>query len=472
MNSIKKLTLTLIITSMLLLITIPSFATTGTITVDTLRARKTPSTSSDVLRNLDSGDKIEIIEKSGDWYKIKLSDGSEAYVYAEYVKLDENATTNENSDQKETTEKTEIQLEKNTQIYILPLLFSNEIGKISESTTVKVVEVINNWVCVEYNGITGWVLNKQNKNTVTTTQTGTTSTSTENKTGYINATSAFLRKEPSKTAEIIESLYLNNEVKILKEVDGWYQVQLGSTTGYIFAELISDKQTGTTSRSLSTPRTSTTSEVISIQKTAYINATTLNVRDTASSTGKVVTTLKLKAQVEITGEINGWYKILTTSGEGYISKQYVVDSLDKVVVKTTPAKSSSVSATGVASGKAGSVIEYARQYLGCQYVYAGSGPTTFDCSGFTMYVFKHFGISLPHNASTQSNYGQYVSKANLQPGDLVIFNNYANTSIGHVGIYLGGGQFIHAANSREDVTTDTLNSGYYNTRFVEGRRLV
>ena len=89
-----------------------------------------------------------------------------------------------------------------------------------------------------------------------------------------------------------------------------------------------------------------------------------------------------------------------------------------------------------------------------------------------MYVFKQYGISLPHNARTQANYGKYVSKENLVPGDLVIFNDYANTSIGHSGIYIGDGKFVHAANSKRGVTTDTILSGYYDVRFVEGRRLL
>ena len=89
-----------------------------------------------------------------------------------------------------------------------------------------------------------------------------------------------------------------------------------------------------------------------------------------------------------------------------------------------------------------------------------------------MYVFSHFGVSLPHNARTQANYGKYVSKSNLQPGDLVIFRDSANSSIGHSGIYVGGGYFIHAENSKTDVTTTSINSGYYSARFVEGRRLV
>lgn len=473
MNKVKKLTLTLTITALLTLLVIPAcYATTGTITVDTLRVRKAPSTSSDVLRNLDKGDKIEIIEKDNEWYKVKLDDGKEAYVYAEYVELEENLTTNEGQNTEENGETGNYKLEKNTRIYILPLLFSNEISKVTEDTTVKVVEKINNWVCVEYNGVTGWVLSK---GTVADTPKDNDSTT---KTGYVNVSSAYVRKDASKSAEILTSLYLNDEVTILNEKDDWYEIKLPDGTGYIFAELVSDKSTevtsrGSVSRTATTKTDSTSSE--KVIKTGYVNATAVNVRKEASTSSSILTTLKQKAEVSILQDLSGWYKVKISDGTGYVSKQYIVDSLDKVVVKkqtTTPTQTSQSSATGTASATAQDVVAFAKKYVGYKYVYGGSGPTTFDCSGFTMYVFKQFGVSLPHNARTQANYGKYVSKSNLQPGDLLIFNNSSNTSIGHAGIYIGNGKFVHAANSKTGVTTSSINSGYYSIRFVEGRRLV
>ena len=162
----------------------------------------------------------------------------------------------------------------------------------------------------------------------------------------------------------------------------------------------------------------------------------------------------------------------------YIYANLVSDEKTQVTSRSssnrvsTKAVSAEKSAELIASASGNSVAEYAKQYVGYNYVYGGSGPTSFDCSGFTMYVFKQFGISLPHNAVTQSNYGAYVSKENLVPGDLVIFNDYSNTSIGHAAIYIGNGRIVHAANSNRGVTTDTILSGYYDARFVEGRRLM
>ena len=117
-------------------------------------------------------------------------------------------------------------------------------------------------------------------------------------------------------------------------------------------------------------------------------------------------------------------------------------------------------------------MSIAKQYLGCKYVYGGSGPSTFDCSGFTMFLYSKYGYSLPHSATSQSYKGVYVSKENLAPGDLVIFNNSANTSIGHVGVYIGGNQFIHASSGKGKVIISGLSDSYYAARYVTARRII
>ena len=119
-----------------------------------------------------------------------------------------------------------------------------------------------------------------------------------------------------------------------------------------------------------------------------------------------------------------------------------------------------------------SVVEYAKNYLGCKYVAGGSLPTTgFDCSGFTSYVYKNFGVSLSRSSKGQINDGVAVSKDELQPGDIVVFNNSGNSAIGHVGIYIGGDSFIHAANPRQGVVITSLSSSYYSKRYVGARRV-
>jgi cell wall-associated NlpC family hydrolase len=141
-------------------------------------------------------------------------------------------------------------------------------------------------------------------------------------------------------------------------------------------------------------------------------------------------------------------------------------------------KASSKSNTSLSRGGSGissasgssSVTAYANKYLGRKYIWGASGPNAFDCSGFTMYVFRQFGINLPHQSGSQYKYGKAVSKGSLASGDLVFFNTYG--SISHVGIYIGGGKFIHASNSRTGVTISSLSEGYYASRYVGAKRIL
>jgi cell wall-associated NlpC family hydrolase len=115
--------------------------------------------------------------------------------------------------------------------------------------------------------------------------------------------------------------------------------------------------------------------------------------------------------------------------------------------------------------KYGGVVGIAMQYLGIPYVYGGSSPSGFDCSGFVMYVYAQVGVSLPHNAAAQYGYGTPVDRSQLQPGDLVFFNG-----LGHNGIYIGGGSFIHSPHTGDVVKISSL-SGWYSSTWVGARRL-
>ncbi len=113
----------------------------------------------------------------------------------------------------------------------------------------------------------------------------------------------------------------------------------------------------------------------------------------------------------------------------------------------------------------------ARQYLGHRYISGGASPSGFDCSGFTSYVYKLHGITLPRSSTSQAYVGTQLSKADLLPGDLLIFSNTYKKGPSHTGIYLGNGQFIHASTSTTGVIISDLNSTYYKSKFTYGRRL-
>lgn len=117
------------------------------------------------------------------------------------------------------------------------------------------------------------------------------------------------------------------------------------------------------------------------------------------------------------------------------------------------------------------VLSTANSLLGKPYSYGASGPNSFDCSGFTSYVFNQAGISLPRTVADQANVGVKVAKNELRPGDLVFFSYYGGGSIQHVGIYAGGGKFIHSSSSKGVIVT-SLSQDYYVTNYKGASRLL
>jgi peptidoglycan DL-endopeptidase CwlO len=132
---------------------------------------------------------------------------------------------------------------------------------------------------------------------------------------------------------------------------------------------------------------------------------------------------------------------------------------------SSAAAEEAVAATPAPVARYGGVVGIAMQYLGTPYVYGGASPSGFDCSGFIMYVFSQVGVSLPHNAAAQYGVGTPVDRSQLQPGDLVFFNG-----LGHAGIYVGGGSFIHAPHTGDVVKISPM-SGWYASTYVGARRL-
>jgi cell wall-associated NlpC family hydrolase len=146
----------------------------------------------------------------------------------------------------------------------------------------------------------------------------------------------------------------------------------------------------------------------------------------------------------------------------------------KKVVTTSTSKGSSSSKSAdrgisISSANSNGVASFATQFVGRPYVWGAEGPRAFDCSGFVKYVYAQYGVSLDHYTGSQFNSGSAVSRAGLSPGDLVFFNTYG--SISHVGIYIGGGKFVHAASSKIGVTISYLSEGYYAERYAGARRV-
>jgi len=254
---------------------------------------------------------------------------------------------------------------------------------------------------------------------------------------YVN-----VRQEPSEEAEIVGKLYNKSVGDFVSEADGgWYQITSGSVTGYVKAEYC---VTGEAAIALA-------KEVGN--RIATVTTTMVGLEDDLS--------------VLQEDELDGWVKVPIEEGEGYVSTEFVElhtefvkaeskaeeearlakEEAERKAANAAASKKSGKSSSGsgssasVSGGGAGaSVASYALQFVGNPYVYGGSSLTNgTDCSGFTMSVYANFGISLPHSSGAQRGCGYDVGGlANAQPGDLVCYS-------GHVGLYIGGGQIVHAS---------------------------
>lgn len=438
----KLILVNIIIAGAILLFTTKVNAATATVITETLNLREKADTSSNVLELLNADEKLEIISEEGSWYKVKHGNNT-GYVSKDYVKVsgtvdsntknnDNTTTTTEtNKDSNNTTQTSDfsnanvgdkITIKSNTKIRILPLINSQTLTELTSDTEAEVISITNNWIFVSLNTITGWIPKTSGISTAKSEETTNNEPTTETTT---------------KQEEIKQE----------------------TTT-----------QTNTTSYSET--------------KTKYINVNSAYVRSEASTSGSIVTTLIKYTDVKVTGESGDWYKVEYGSYSGYIYKDLLSDNKSGTTNRSGETLTRNIEENNdieggnnnveTTSSKGEEIVAYANQYLGCSYVYGGSGPSTFDCSGFTMYVYKHFGYSLSHSATAQSYEGTAVAKEDLQPGDLVFFSDYQTLEgIGHCGIYIGNGEFIHASSgSGYCVKVSNLLSGSYNTRYVTARRLI
>ena len=168
-------------------------------------------------------------------------------------------------------------------------------------------------------------------------------------------------------------------------------------------------------------------------------------------------------------------KSLVTIGQPVTSRSYVdrrraageqVETEDS----TQPVEETAVQENTAVPAANGDVVSTAQQFLGYSYTYGGNSPSTgFDCSGFTSYVYSACGMDISRTSYSQAYDG--VAVDDLQPGDLLLFNNGGGGSIGHVGIYVGDGTFIHASNPTGGVKYDTINEGYYASYYAGARRI-
>lgn len=278
--------------------------------------------------------------------------------------------------------------------------------------------------------------------------------------GTVTTSSAVnFRTEATTSSESMGKLNDGTRVAILDEIDGWYKVAYDGKTGYMSSDYV-----------VSQP-------IMNIEcGGAKVTTSVLNVRSGPGTENSIVTKLYEGNVAKIIGINNAWFKVQYGGQTGYISPDYV--EIVKYSGSTGSSGTATVSAvshasTSSASGTRQQIVDYAATLLGCKYVYGGNSPSGFDCSGYVKYVFAHFGVNLSRTSASQYSNSVRISKSDLNVGDLVFFSQTRGSSkVGHVGIYVGGGQFIHAASPGKGVRYDSLSDSYYSSHYIGSGRVL
>lgn len=448
MNKRKKIAVIIGLITFGILQTNIILAATGTITTETIRIRAEASTESKIVEIGNLNEKVEVVGEEGDWYKVNFKN-KEGYIHKEYLKLDdgeilptenqqqeqtnENQETNQQEEtnqqnqeanqQEETNQTSDNNQETMQQItlgnitnkvtygYLLPNITSIKVLQINKGVTVKLITTIANWTKIEINENEVWITN--------------------NCLALEGEVQTPVEEEPEQPTDEVE-----------------------------------------------TPEEPETQQSNSINQEGYISSNaSARMRKEPSTESEILRKLPTNTSIIILTEEDGWYKISYNGEEGYISK-------DLITIGTAPVETSSRSSEEPRkteeqpqsnSSSGNNIAETAKSFLGGNYVYGGTSPSGFDCSGLTGYVAKQCGYSIPRTAQQQYNQGNKIDKNSIEPGDLVYFSNNGSTnSIYHVGVYIGDGNFVHAANSTRGIVINSLNGGDYygyNKQFVGATRL-
>ncbi|AVQ39485.1 peptidoglycan hydrolase [Clostridium botulinum] len=463
-----------------------------------LNVRSSANLSSSIIGSLKNGSSVSILGKTGSWYKIKY--GSKvAYVSSNYISSSNNSNSSSDNNSSTSTGRGTVKLSSTSSSLNLrenPSLSSKILGGLSHGSSVDILGKTGSWYKIKYGSKIGYVSNQFITTSNSSNSSGSSVTNQRFGTVYLSNKYSTLnvRKNAGTNSSVISSLAYGSKVEILSSSGEWYKINFKNTTGYVYSKYIKD----TAQKVVAFNQSATQDKKYGVNETKVtVNNKNAEVVKSNTEDEKKLVTMKSEKEQE---RKKSYEPVQTKSTEEAQRKateeaqrkateeaqrkaaeeaqrkaaeeaqRKAAEEAQRKAAEEAQRKEAEVEASESqskgqinVSEKApathGDVISYARQYLGTPYVWGGTSPNGFDCSGFVQYVYRNAaGISLPRDTYGQIGAGSRVSQDQLQPGDLVFPN------AGHVGIYIGGGQMIHAPKSGDVVKISSVWSFYAGVR--------
>jgi len=358
------------------------------------------------------------------------------------------------------------------------------IGKLQQGQTVRLLGRNGDWYQVETKGgYKGWIhgelveVSSGVANTLAIVKVSgpTAPAASKVRVGATTDENVNLREGPGTSHGVIAKLANGTQLEVLGQQDGWYRVATSKgTVGWVTDDYF---------KVLSGPTASVANGPIS----ASVAANSVNLRKGPSTRFGSFGRMAKGVAVQVLARNGDWYKVRSPRGNvGWVAQDLIlispaaaaavpitkdVPAVPKPVANSQPAPAAAAAAPTIASSN--DAASLALRYIGSRYVYGGSSPSGFDCSGLTKYVYGQLGIALPHKASAQfsTRYGQQVGLSDLAPGDLVFFVRTTGArGITHVALYVGNGMMVSANTPRTGVQYVSIYGKYWQSRFAGGLR--
>ena len=449
-----------------------------------LNVRKIPETYGEVVGKLLSGGACEIIDTSTDgWYKIS-SGGVTGYVSSQYIYTGDKAreVAAENVIERAVVSADKLNVRKE------PSQDSEIMGQVYKDERYPVESIQDGWVQIDDGYLSAdyvtvrYALNEARKQDMRTTVLSLyENLGVSNVSNYLNVRD----KASERDGKIIAKLPSNAGCDILETTDdGWYKIRSGKITGYVKSEYILTGQQAE-------------DKAMQVAKLmAIANTDGVNVRSEPNTESSIWTQIASSEKFLVASQQDGWVEIELDDSTAFISSDYVDvkyglnEAIPYTPVVEAPAKGNGStgsskpsggttskpgkggsskpsggsandgaagSSAGSVSSKRAQIANYAVQFVGNPYVWGGTSLTNgADCSGFTMSVMAHFGVSLPHSSSAQAGCGKSIKSSQMRPGDLVFYSG-SGGGINHVALYIGNGQVVHASSKRTGIKISSWN---------------